>query len=161
ASLAVRQWGPAACWPARAFAIVAAGPIFTGTYSFGLGLLALIATLFALQRGHLWLGLACVALTIGVSPLAFVFLCMALAAHAAAARRVTGRTFAIAAGLAIAAAVEAAVLVLFPSPGTYPFGFWWLMAVLATNALGIALSARARQAPHLLSFFVIYSAATV
>src|SRR5687768_7029695 len=34
ASLATRRWGAAARWPARCFGVLAAGPLYTGTYSY-------------------------------------------------------------------------------------------------------------------------------
>ena len=37
ASLAWREWGEAARWPARTFAVVACGPLFTGTYPYAAG----------------------------------------------------------------------------------------------------------------------------
>ena len=44
-----REWGAAAVWPSRAFAVLAAGPIFTGTYSYAAGFAMLLATIAALQ----------------------------------------------------------------------------------------------------------------
>ena len=40
AAVAHAEWGDAARWPARIFAVLAAGPLFTGTYSYALGLAA-------------------------------------------------------------------------------------------------------------------------
>ena len=36
ASLVEREWGAAGIWPARAFGVLAAGPMFVGTYSYAL-----------------------------------------------------------------------------------------------------------------------------
>src|SRR5688572_16533385 len=40
ASIALNEWGASARWPVRLFAVLAAGPLFTGTYSYALGLAA-------------------------------------------------------------------------------------------------------------------------
>src|SRR5918996_5127517 len=54
ASLATRQWGEAARWPARCFGVLAAGPLFTGTYSYALGLAAALGALRLVQAGRSW-----------------------------------------------------------------------------------------------------------
>ena len=77
ASLAHREWGEAARWPSRLFAVVACGPLFTGTYPYAAGFAAGLAALKALQLGRPWLAAGLAALTLGLSPLAFLFLCLA------------------------------------------------------------------------------------
>ena len=52
ASLARREWGEAARWPSLAFAVVACGSLFTGTYPYAAGLAAALGTLKALQLGR-------------------------------------------------------------------------------------------------------------
>src|SRR5918997_982692 len=61
ASLATREWGEAARWPARAFGVLAAGPLFTGTYTYALGLAAALGALRLLQVGRTKLALGCAA----------------------------------------------------------------------------------------------------
>src|SRR5918994_7669857 len=68
ASLAANEWGPAARWPARLFAVLAAGPLFTGTYSYALGFAAALAALRLLQARRTWSSLACTALALAFSP---------------------------------------------------------------------------------------------
>src|SRR6201993_621654 len=53
-SLAMRQWGRAALWPARVFGVLAAAPMFTGLYAYSLGFTAMLATLKLLQGRRLW-----------------------------------------------------------------------------------------------------------
>src|SRR5262249_11382796 len=80
ALLVMREWGEAGRWPARVFALLALGPLFMGSYGYALGLTTLLATLVLAQRGRTWLAIPFGALTLGFSPLAFVFLCMVLLA---------------------------------------------------------------------------------
>ena len=94
ASIALREWGKAALWPARVFGVLAAAPIFTGLYAYSLGLHRDARGAQALQARRLWLALVFAALTVGFSPLAFAFLCLILAAFAVAQRRLSRRTLA-------------------------------------------------------------------
>ena len=85
--ICAREWGAASVWPSRAFAVLAAGPLFTGTYSYAAGFATLLATVAALQSGRIWIAVGCGALTLGFSPLAFIFLVIVLAAVAVSRRR--------------------------------------------------------------------------
>mgnify|MGYP003289630990 CR=1 FL=1 len=49
ASVCRQEWGARAAWPARVFAVLASGSIFTGTYTYALGLAALLGAIRALQ----------------------------------------------------------------------------------------------------------------
>jgi hypothetical protein len=155
-----REWGPAALWPSRAFAVLAAGPLFTGTYAYALGLTALLATLAALQRGRTWLAIACAALTLGFNPLAFIFLCLVLAAVFLVRRGGTGRPLLLAGGLTAAAALEATALLVFPTDGRYPFRPIELLTVLTVSALGAALALRGRGTV-LAAFFALWALASL
>jgi hypothetical protein len=153
AVIAYAEWGDAARWPVRVFAVLAAGPLFTGTYSYALGLAAALAALRLLQVDRPRLALLAAAVTLATSPLAFAFLLLALAAAALARRRLRP---AFAAGLAALAAVQLAVLALFPSDGRYPFSRLSLLAVVLTCALGGALAARAPGGRVLAAFFAVW-----
>jgi hypothetical protein len=159
--VARREWGATALWPSRAFAILAAGPLFTGTYAYALGLAALLGTLAALQRGRTWLAIACAGLTLGFNPLAFVFLCLVLAAVLLVRRRVSGRLLLFAGGLAGAAALEALALLLFPTDGRYPFRVIELLTVLTVSGLGAALALRAPGGRVLAAFFALWALASL
>jgi hypothetical protein len=160
ASLVEREWGAAGHWPARAFGVLAAGPIFVGTYSYALGLAAGLGALFALQRGRRWLAAGAAALTLGFSPLAFVFLCLMLLALVLVRRRAR-HTLVFAAALAGIAAVQLAALVFFPSSGPYPFRLLELGVVLAVSLLGAALASRARHGALLAAFFLVWGGASI
>jgi hypothetical protein len=157
ALLVTREWGEAGRWPARVFALLAIGPLFTGSYGYALGLAALLATLVAAQRGRTWLAVPLGALTLGFSPLAFVFLCMVLLAAALGRRRVTRRALVLGGGLLASAAIEGTALVVFPSASLYPFRGLELGAVLITCVLGAALAARASRGETLVAFFALWA----
>ena len=160
ASVVEREWGAAGHWPARAFAVLAAGPIFVGTYSYALGLTAGLAALFALQRGRRWLAAGAAGLTLGFSPLAFVFLCLVLLSLALVRRRVR-HTLVFTAAIAAIGTVQLAALVFFPSSGPYPFRLLELAAVLSVTILGSALAFRARHGAFLTAFFLVWGGASV
>jgi hypothetical protein len=160
ASIVEREWGAAAHWPARAFAVLAAGPIFVGTYSYALGLAAGLGALWALQGGRRPLAVGAAALTLGFSPLAFVFLCLVLLALVLV-RRVGTHTVAFGAALAGIAAIQLAALVFFPSSGPYPFRALELAAVLTVSVLGAELARRARHGALLGAFFLVWGGASI
>ncbi|HEX2292461.1 MAG TPA: hypothetical protein VHH55_04060 [Gaiellaceae bacterium] len=160
ASIVEREWGAAGHWPARAFAVLAAGPIFVGTYSYALGLAAGLGALWALQGGRRWVAAGAAALTLGFSPLAFVFLCIVLVALALA-RRLGTHTLAFVLALAAIAAIQAAALVFFPSSGPYPFRALELAAVLTVSVLGAELARRSRRGAILGAFFLVWGAASI
>jgi hypothetical protein len=144
ASLAAHEWGPAARWPARAFGVLVATPLFTGTYSYALGLAAALASLRLLQTRRTVPALVCAALTLGFSALAFAFLCIALAAVGLVRGR-PGRHAALVGGaVALLAGAQLALIVLFPSEGRYPYSPVSLLAVLGVSGLGAALALHAR-----------------
>jgi len=153
-SLLLHEWGAIGRWPARAYGILAGGPLLTGTYSYALGLACLLGTLRALQLGRPRLAVVLAALTLGFSPLAFVFLCLALAAIACSRRELGPRSVALA--LVLIGGVELLALVLFRTDATYPFHVWPLLGVLTTSVLGVAIALRARNGGALLAFFLLW-----
>jgi hypothetical protein len=152
ALIGFHEWGVVARWPVRVFGVFAAAPLFTGLYSYTLGFATLLAALHAVQRRNIWLAIICAALTIGFSPLAFVFLCMILFAALLAKRRITAQTVALTIGLVCVAGIEAAILLMFPSSGTYPFNPFDLVAVVAVCSSG-ALLARRGDGGRLMAWF--------
>jgi hypothetical protein len=161
ASLALDEWGDEARWPARAFAVLVAGPLYTGTYSYALGLAAVLASLRLLQLGRPWLAVAAGGLALGFSPLAFVFLCLALAAVLATRRTRLRRAVPVAVGLAGLAAIQLAIVWIFPSDGRYPFSPLSLAAVLAVCTLGSALAWQSERTRNLGTFFLLWGVVSV
>ena len=160
-SIAYREWGEHALWPCRAFGVLAAAPIFTGLYSYSLGFTAMLAALRAIQVGRLWLALPLAALTFGFSPLAFVFLCLILAAVVIAQRRVTRRTLLVGAGVAVTAAFGLGVMLIFPTGGVYSFNPVDFGCVLATCTAGALLARRTPHARFIFVFFVLWGLVSI
>jgi hypothetical protein len=162
AQVAAGEWGEdVARWPARLFAVVAAGPVFTGTYTFALGVAAGLGALRLLQLGRRGWAVACAALCLGFGPLAFAFLLLVLAAVPAARRRVTRETGWVAGSLAALAALQLAVVVAFPSQGRYSYSLLSLAGVLALGGLGAALAARSSRGGVLAAVFVLWALANL
>ena len=162
AAITREQWGRDARWPSICFAVVASGPLFTGTYPFALGLLTALGTLRSLQRGHLWIAALCVALTLGFSPLAFLFLSIALVAIALVRRRFDRPVIVL--GLAICAvgAFQAIALAAFAQDATYPFfRLGELVAVLSAGIIGTALSLQSPRGRLLAAFFALWTVAAM
>jgi hypothetical protein len=162
ASIALREWGRAALWPSRVFGVLAAAPMFTGLYAYSLGFAAMLGTLKLLQLRRLRLAVVAAALTVGFSPLAFAFLCLIVGAYAVSRRQVSRRHLWFAAGLALAAGIEALALVVFPAgTGTYPFHWVDFFSVLVVTFLGVLVARNARAGGPLAAFFALWGLGSV
>jgi hypothetical protein len=160
-SVLQREWKSAARWPARSFAVLAAGQAFTAAYPFDLGLATLLATVWALQRRRPWLAAACTLVTICLSPLAFLFLALTAIALFLPRRRIDRRSATAAAAFVVAAAGQITVLALLPTPGlVYPYGWWRFLTGLLVAGLGAALALRGRGGLRLASIFMVWAAAS-
>ena len=155
--ISYREWGPTARWPTRVFCVCAAAPLFTGLYAYTLGFATLLAALHLLQRQRTWLVVVCALLTLGFSPLAFGFLCLNLSAIAATRRSHSVRTVLLAVALLAIGLFEFADLVLFPTPGSYPFNPVDLAAVLGVSVLGAALARQSGASRLIAVFFVLWA----
>lgn len=155
-------WPDAALWPSLLFAVVAAGPIYTGTYPFALGVMTLLGTLRSLQLGLTWVAAGCVALTLGFSPLAFLFLCIALVAIAIVRARIDRPVVVVALTVCVVGAFQAITLAAFGQNATYPFfRVGELVAVLATGIIGTALSLQSPRGRLLAWFFALWALAAL
>lgn len=162
ASIARREWQRVGRWPARVFALLLAGQAFTAAYPYDLGLAALLGTIWALQRRHVKIAICCTLLSLGFSPLAFLFLALALVALFVSRRKIDRQTIVVGAAVGLAGAAQLAVLVLLPTPGlVYPYGDWRLAAGLALAAAGTALALRGRASRPLASLFVVWAVASI
>jgi hypothetical protein len=161
-SIVTRVWADAARLPAYGFALVAGGQFFTGDYPYTLGFAALLATIWALQGARTRLAIAFAALTLGCSPLAFLFLCLALFALSLVSATPRSRKVTVASALAALAAVELGALSLFPSGGLYyPFAGWRIVLGLPVGLLGAAVALRSRSARPLACIFIVWTVTTL
>jgi hypothetical protein len=145
AILVIREWGDRARWSARAFAVLACAPIFTGTYAYAAGAAAALGALVLLQRGRPWLALACAALAAGLSPLAFAFLGLVVVAVAAVRRPPVATTAVVGAGMAGIAGALLGLGVAFPEDGRYGFRVTELLYALVACAWIALIALRSRR----------------
>ncbi|MEA2149449.1 MAG: hypothetical protein QOD69_1279 [Solirubrobacteraceae bacterium] len=143
AALARRRWEPGPAYAAASwFALATVATLMTGRMTFLLGAAVGLGALLALGAGRPVAAAALAVLTTLASPVAALFLALAVVAWGLAApeRRVTAALVA-AAALAPAAALAA----LFPEGGSEPFvasAFWPALAAIAL--VGALLPARER-----------------
>ena len=134
-------WGADARWAARLFAVFAVEPLLRTEYPFALAVPLLLASLGFLRSGRARLGAVFAALTLGVSPLAFAFLCLAAAGLFLARPKLDGRTVVFALALAILALCGVALARIFATPwSAYPFPSSALARIVVVSGLGIALA---------------------
>ena len=162
ARLLEREWGPAARWAGRSFALLWPGVILAAELPLALGVLFALLCLLALQAGRRWTGAALILLTLASSPVAFVLLAVVLAGIAAG--RHPGlrlRTVAVpAAAVALAAAAELLTLHLFPV-GTLGFPADEAVQAAAFCIVLLALTWRLERARGLRGVLAVYLLAVV
>ncbi len=163
ASLAQREWGEAARWPARVFAVVVCGPLFTGTYPYSAGLAAGLGALKALQLGRRWTAIGLAALTLGLSPLAFLFLCLAIVAvFLGRLPRLDRSAIAVGGALLALGLFEGALLLLYPEEAEYPFfHLSELLGVVVLSAACAALALRSERGRVLAAVLGLWALAAV
>jgi hypothetical protein len=162
ASLALREWGRDALWPSRIFGVLAAAPMFTGLFAYSLGFTAMLGALKLLQLRRTKLAILLAALTVGFSPLAFAFLCLIAASYAVSRRQFSRRYLWFGLGLAGAAGIELAALVLFPTnAGVFPFHWIDFVGVMGVTILGALVARHARGAAPLLAFYALWGLGSV
>ena len=158
AAISVGEWGEAARWPSRVFAVCVCAPVFTGTYAYALGFAALLGSLWGFQNGRRGVGILCAGLTLGFSPLAFVFLCLALLAIAIDRRPPRRTILLVGAWLTIFAGIQLAVNLLFPSEGRYDFRLKELAWILIAGGLGWFVARRNPRGGVLALVFLLVAA---
>jgi len=157
-----REWGKEAYWPSLVFAVVSAAPLFTGTYPFAAGVACALGALAALQARSLWLAVVCTALTVGFSPLAYMFLCLILLAVALVRRIIDRFVLVMVAAAGISGAVQATALAVFAHDATYPFfRAGELAAVLSASVLGTILALMSPRGRVLAAFFALWGLAAL
>jgi hypothetical protein len=161
ARIVLERWGEQAKWPARIAGVLCAAPAFTGLFAYSLGLVTMLGAIRALQRGRVGAYGVLAALTLGFSPLAFLFLLLLLAASFCAHPRLNRRNLVVGAiGLGLAG-IEAYLLKLFPSPGVYPFNHYDFASLLALCLCGALLARRAPGGRVIVAFFLLWAVAAI
>ncbi len=161
AVVVARQWGDAGKWPIRAFAFVWPLILISGELPFLVGMAFAISAVLAAQRRRLWLFTALVLSTLLMSPLALLFLGL-IAGGAAIATRNSWRSAArFGAPVALCAAIEGLLILLFPSGGHFPFSVAELLPVLAFCFVGLAATWNLEQGKPLTGFFALYLVANL
>ena len=155
-----REWGPAARWSDRSFAVVWAGIVLSGAFPFALGTALALLALWALQARARGRFAILAALTIAASPVAFLLLAILLLGSAIAHRRSRDDMLPL---LTIGAIgfVEVLLWRLFPSSGRYPFSWQELAAASTFCLLGAGLTWNVLRARGLRWIFIVYLTACV
>jgi hypothetical protein len=159
AILVGREWGAAARWSSRTFALAWAAVVLTGEFPFALGIAFALLALSALQRGGRLSFAILVLLVAATSPVALLLLCIVLAGIAVERRRTDPR---FRERVALVATICAGELVLwraFPGGGNYPFSPAEAAAAFTFCGFGLALTWRVEAARLLRYFFLVYTIA--
>ena len=150
-----REWGPAARWSSRTFAVIWAGIVLSAAFPFALGMALALLALWALQTHARWRFGVLALLTLAASPVAFLLLAVMLAGVALARRPALVPAVTIAA----VASVEIVLWRLFPGGGRFPFSGTELVAALLFCGAGVVLTWRVDRV--LCAFFGVYLAVCV
>ena len=154
--LVTREWGDAAKWSARTFALVWGGIVLSGSFPFALGAALALLALWAIQSGRRWHFAGLVALTLGASPIAFLLLSLVLAGIGIARRPIGSKLVVPLGAIAVMGLLEVVLWRIFPSGGRYPFATKEFVAACAFCVVGAAASWRVERARPLHAIFLVY-----
>ncbi|HZT91707.1 MAG TPA: hypothetical protein VFA05_06700 [Gaiellaceae bacterium] len=147
-----REWGPAARFSSRTFAVLWAGVVLSAAFPFALGAALALLALSALQQERRRLFAALTFLTLLASPLAFLFMVVVLAGGVLV-QRPRRATVAV---IAAAGALELVLRRLFPGEGQFPFHLTDLWPGVLFGVFGIAATWGEPRARRLLGLFVAF-----
>ena len=150
-----QEWGKAARFSSRTFAVLWTGVALSAAFPFALGAALALLAMSALQQGRTRIFTGLVFLTLLASPLAFLLLALILAGSSLE-RRPRRATVVVVAG---AGAVELLLRRIFPSEGQFPFSVADFVPGVAFAVLGILVTARIPRARRLLGLFAVFLAA--
>ncbi len=150
-----QEWGKAARFSSRTFAVLWTGIALSAAFPFALGAALALLAMSALQQGRTRIFAGLVFLTLLASPLAFLLLALILAGSSLE-RRPRRATVVVVAG---AGAVELLLRRIFPSGGEFPFSVADFVPGVAFAVLGILVTARIPRARRLLGLFAVFLAA--
>jgi hypothetical protein len=152
-----REWGPAARWSSRTFAVLWAGTCLSAAFPFALGVALGLLALWALQEGRRGRFAVLVVLTLAASPLAFLFLVLVLVGIAGTRRPRRAELVLPAAIVGCAILGEVVLMRLFPDGGRFPYRPEQLVLALSFCLLGALMTRAPRGARPLLGLFLAYS----
>jgi hypothetical protein len=150
-----QEWGKAARFSSRTFAVLWTGVALSAAFPFALGAALALLAMSALQQGRTRIFAGLVFLTLLASPLAFLLLALILAGSSLD-RRPRRATVVV---VAAAGAVELLLRRIFPSEGQFPFSVADFVPGVAFAVLGILVTARIPRARRLLGLFAVFLAA--
>jgi hypothetical protein len=151
-----REWGAAARWSSRSFAVIWPGLVLTGAYPFALGVAFALVALWALQSRARVRFAVLAALCFAASPLAFALLALLLTAIGLARLPARAELALPAATVAVVGTVWFVLGRLFPTEGRFPFSIEELAAACVFCVLGIFFTWRVQDARMLRWLFVLY-----
>jgi hypothetical protein len=156
-----REWGPAARWSSRTFAVIWAATVLSAAFPFALGFAFGLLALSSLQSGKRVAFAALAVLALAASPLAFFFLVVVLVG-VALAHRPTPQTLLVPAIVVLSGvALELALKRLFPGSGRFPFRVNQLVPGVLFCSLGALMTCAQRRARPLMGLFLAYLVACV
>jgi hypothetical protein len=155
------QWGQAARWSSRTFALVWAGTALSAAFPFALGAALALLAIWALQEGRRGRFAVLVLLTLAASPLAFLFLLVVLLGFAITRRPPRKELVIPATVLGAGALLELSVKRLFPDGGRFPFHASQLVPAVVFCVLGALITRTQGRSRPLLGLFIVYLAACV
>jgi hypothetical protein len=154
------EWGHAARWASRCFAVVWPGVILAGEFPLALGVALALLSLLALQAHRRWTGAALVILVLAASPVAFVLLAVVLVGLAVGRRRSLRGAKVPALAVAFAAAAELLTLHLFPT-GALGFPAGEAVQAVVFCVFLLALTWRLERARGLHGILAVYLLAVI
>lgn len=138
-------WGRTGRWSTWLFAVFAVQPLLRTEYPFAVGCACLLGALVALQRRKSLMACVAAALCAGTSPLAFLFLVLAVVGIWLAHPKRDRKTFVFGGATAGLAGLLFLISRVFATPwSAYPFTFRALLQILVVSAVGIVLTLLAR-----------------
>ena len=156
-----REWGLAARWSSRTFAVLWAGTVLSAAFPFALGIALGLLGLWALQDGKRGRFAVLVVLALAASPLAFLFLVVVLGGVAVTRRPRRAELALPAAVIGSALLGEVVLMRLFPESGHFPYHPEQLILALSFCILGALMTRAATSARPLLGLFLVYFLACV
>jgi hypothetical protein len=159
AVLVWNQWGRAARWSSRTFAIVWAGIVLSAAFPFALGAALALLALWALQARRPWRFAGLAALSAAASAVAFLLLALIVVGLAIGRRTERWLQVAVGGSLLAIGLAELIIWRAFPGTGTYPFSPAEVAAACVYCALSTLFSWRVERARLLRYVFPVYGVA--